>query len=582
MLFKKQSTKSKTEKIQKFYQLLQEADTVLIGAGAGLSAAAGFTYTDERFHRYFSDFASKYHFKDMYTGGFYPYDTLNEYWAYFSRYIYINRYMNPIYPVYRQLYTLIQEKDYFVITTNVDHCFQKSGFDKKRIFYTQGDYGLFQCSKPCHNETYENADSILEMVKAQGYRITENNTLYLPEGTAAKMTIPDDLIPRCIKCGKPMSMNLRADDTFVQNEGWYQAAKRYKLFIKRHQNSKILLLELGVGYNTPSIIKYPFWHLTAENPKSAYVCINNGEAICPKEIEKKSICIDGNIRAVFNMKKNPITDSLLKELITDSEQYKQIPIPAKEMDKKNLIRSLMNIRMPKSASQKLIKLQDAYLKKELMSKGIVTLADIPTLKEEFHCQFPYAEKLSLWQGDITRLKTEAIVNAANSQMLGCFVPCHGCIDNAIHSAAGIKLREECNRHMTEKRIRYGSQYEEPMGTAVLTNAYNLPCDFIIHTVGPIVRHKLNPALRQDLKNCYTNILKCCAEHNIKSIAFCCISTGEFHFPNDEAAKIAVETILDFLETNNSCLERIIFNVWKEKDKEIYQNLFLSKNLVSNV
>ena len=208
----------------------------------------------------------------------------------------------------------------------------------------------------------------------------------------------------------------------------------------------------------------------------------------------------------------------------------------------------------------------------LLKKGIVTLWEIPTVKEQYGSQFSNADKISLWQGDITRLKVDAVVNAANSQMLGCFVPCHGCIDNAIHSAAGIQLRTECNHIMNQRRIRYGEQYEEPTGTATLTKAYNLPCKYVIHTVGPIVYGELNEELRQELRNCYENVLKCCVENEIKSVAFCCISTGEFHFPNDEAAEIALNTVTDFLKMNDG-MERVIFNVFKDSDKEIYQKIF---------
>lgn len=291
---------STTNEISALRQALEQAETVIIGAGAGLSTSAGFTYAGERFQTYFGDFTSKYHFKDMYAGGFYPYDSLNEHWAYWSRHIYVNRYMNAPKPVYENLLALVKDKDYFVITTNVDHCFQKAGFDKKRLYYTQGDYGLFQCSEPCHDETYDNAETIYEMVKAQGYQIGADGSLYLPEDVTAKMSVPDELIPRCPKCGKPMSMNLRADDTFVQDDGWYQAAERYETFLRRHRDTNVLFLELGVGYNTPGIIKYPFWQMTAKNPNAIYACINYGEAVCPKEIEAQSICIDGDIGKVLN------------------------------------------------------------------------------------------------------------------------------------------------------------------------------------------------------------------------------------------------------------------------------------------
>ncbi|MDE7131051.1 MAG: Sir2 silent information regulator family NAD-dependent deacetylase [Lachnospiraceae bacterium] len=300
MRSKEQNTMSMTNEISALRQAIEQAETVIVGAGAGLSTAAGFTYSGERFQTYFGDFASKYHFKDMYAGGFYPYDSLNEHWAFWSRNIYVNRYMNAPKPVYEDLLALVKDKDYFVITTNVDHCFQKAGFDKKRLYYTQGDYGLFQCSEPCHDKTYDNAKTIYEMVKAQGYQIGADGSLYLPEDVTAKMSVSDELIPRCPKCGKPMSMNLRADDTFVQDEGWYQATERYETFLRRHRDTKVLFLELGVGYNTPGIIKYPFWQMTAGNSKAIYACINYGEAVCPHEIEKQSICIDGDIGKVLS------------------------------------------------------------------------------------------------------------------------------------------------------------------------------------------------------------------------------------------------------------------------------------------
>lgn len=266
-------------------------------------------------------------------------------------------------------------------------------------------------------------------------------------------------------------------------------------------------------------------------------------------------------------------NAFLEKLKEDFTDYQQLKINDLDLaEKKTLIRSLMNIRMPKPVSNELLLLQDAYLKNELSEKGIVALEDIPTIKEQFGSTSPYADKISLWQGDITRLKAGAIVNAANSQMLGCFVPCHKCIDNAIHSGAGIQLREECSHIMTQRRIRYGKNYEEPTGTATLTSGYNLPCDYVIHTVGPIVYDKLNEHLCQDLVNCYENVLKCCVENKIKSVAFCCISTGEFHFPNEKAAQIACKTVAGFLEVQGDFIDRIIFNVFKDNDRIIYESL----------
>lgn len=288
------------QKCEKLKQAIAQAEAVVIGAGAGLSTAAGYSYSGARFHEWFFDFAEKYGFTDMYSGGFYPFETLEEYWAYWSRYVFINRYMNPPYPVYEQLHHLVENKDYFVLTTNVDHCFQKAGFDQKRLFYTQGDYGLFQCSAPCHTDTYDNHDQIVRMLEAQGFTIDPYGNLHIPEGIIPKMEIPSSLIPYCSHCGKPMAMNLRADQTFVQDEGWYKAAQEYKAFLDRNRNRKILFLEAGVGYNTPGIIKYPFWQMTLDNPNVVYVCINSSEAYVPSEIHRQSICIQHDIKDVLS------------------------------------------------------------------------------------------------------------------------------------------------------------------------------------------------------------------------------------------------------------------------------------------
>lgn len=281
-IWTKPSTKSCSEQIERLKAALQDCDAVVIGAGAGLSTAAGFTYTGERFEQHFSDFAQKYGIQDMYSGGFYPFPTQEEFWAYWSRYIFINRYQDAPKPVYEDLLKLIQDKDYFVITTNVDHRFQKAGFDKKRMFYTQGDYGLFQCSEPCCQETFDNETVIREMFKRQ-----------------KNMKIPTELLPFCPRCGKPLTMNLRSDNKFVEDEGWHRAAKRYENFLHTREGGKILFLELGVGYNTPVIIKYPFWQMTARNPNATYICINQGQAVCPQKIEKRSICMDADIGQVL-------------------------------------------------------------------------------------------------------------------------------------------------------------------------------------------------------------------------------------------------------------------------------------------
>lgn len=275
------------------------ADAVVLGAGAGLSTSAGFSYSGERFRKYFSDFAVKYHFTDMYSGGFYPYQTLEEYWAYWSRYIYINRYMEASKPVHKKLLELLNGKDYFILTTNVDHLFQKAGFDKHRLFYTQGDYGLWQCMNGCKRKTYDNEKQVRKMVEAQGFEIMPAGELVLPKGMTAKTSVPAELIPYCPECGKPLTMNLRCDDSFVQDEGWDMAAQRYSDFLRCHENGHVLYLEFGIGANTPVIIKYPFWRRVKENPHAVYANINYGEVYAPGEIAKRSILIDGDLCQVL-------------------------------------------------------------------------------------------------------------------------------------------------------------------------------------------------------------------------------------------------------------------------------------------
>ena len=276
------STESYSEQIDRLKNEIENADAIVIGAGAGMSVSAGFSYDGARFEKYFADFRKKYGFTDMYAGGFYPYKSLAEYWAWWSKHILVNRYDIGVGRPYAELLKLVQDKDYFVLTTNVDHQFQFAGFDKKRLFYTQGDYGLWQCSKACHNKTYDNEETVRRMAAEQ-----------------KDLKIPSELIPKCPVCGAPMTMNLRCDAAFVQDEGWYLAADRYQDFIRRHRGIHMLFLELGVGANTPGIIKYPFWQMTAQDRRAVYACINTGEAICPKEIEKRSICINGDISAVL-------------------------------------------------------------------------------------------------------------------------------------------------------------------------------------------------------------------------------------------------------------------------------------------
>ncbi|MDO4633998.1 MAG: Sir2 silent information regulator family NAD-dependent deacetylase [Eubacteriales bacterium] len=324
MFFRKKQINENTEEvIAKLKKEIENADAVVIGAGAGLSTSAGFRYGGERFQKYFADFVAKYHYPDEYSGGFMVGDRpLNEFWAFWSRNIYLNRYMKAPKPVYEDLLELVKEKDYFVLTTNVDHCFQRAGFDKQRMFYTQGDYGLWQCSEPCHDKTYDNEEVVKKMVLAQGFTIAENGDLVLPEDGSLKMTVPEELIPTCPVCGKPMSMNLRADDTFVEDEGWYAAKNRFASFLSHHgvsgafgfvnvaeptkgeADQKIVYLELGIGGNTPGIIKYPFWQAVYKNPNAVYACINYGQAAAPVEIKSRSICLNSDIGEVFEYMKS--------------------------------------------------------------------------------------------------------------------------------------------------------------------------------------------------------------------------------------------------------------------------------------
>lgn len=263
-------------------------------------------------------------------------------------------------------------------------------------------------------------------------------------------------------------------------------------------------------------------------------------------------------------------DYLLRAFKEDSVRYRDLEVADDYQEKRMTLRSLMNIRMPGEMPEETVKVQDEFLAREAVEKGIVPFQEIPTAARQYGSSSPLGEKISIWQGDITRLKAGAIVNAANSQMLGCFVPCHRCIDNAIHSAAGIQLRRECSSYMKHRKIQYGPRYEEPVGQAVLTKGFNLPAEYVIHTVGPVVTGSLNETLREELRSCYKSVLECCVEHGISSVAFCCISTGEFHFPNQEAARIAVRTVSEYLKTHGDSFERIIFNVFKDMDRVLYE------------
>ena len=286
---------TKKEQISRLKKEFAEADAIVIGAGAGLSTSAGFTYGGERFKKYFFDFAQNFGIQDMYSGGFYPFPDDETRWAWWARNIYFNRYVKVPKPVYEKLFSIVMDKDYFVITTNVDHLFQKAGFDKKRLFYTQGDYGLFQSVKPENRKTYDNREWVMKAMEAQGFVKDSVGVYQVPKDGKILMRLPEELIPKCPDDGSDVVMNLRIDDSFVEDEGWNRASDTYARFLIEHENTHVLYLELGVGANTPVIIKYPFWHMVLTNEKSVYACINYGEAFCPRKLEERSICIDDDI-----------------------------------------------------------------------------------------------------------------------------------------------------------------------------------------------------------------------------------------------------------------------------------------------
>ena len=287
-------TGSRQENLERLRAGIASADAIVIGAGAGLSTAAGFIYTGERFEKWFPDFIRTYGIRDMYSGGFYPYPSREIFWAYWARYIYINRYLDPPKPVYEELLSLIKGRDYFVITTNVDHCFQKAGIDRDRLFYTQGDYGLFQSTNAGNRNTYENEDWVMRAMEAQGFAVNAAGKFDPAQSGQLRMEIPTDLIPKCPDDGAGMTMNLRSDDSFVEDEGWHRASAAYLDFLKKHEGSHVLFMEIGVGGNTPVIIKYPFWQMTNDNENAVYACLNYSEACCPRQIEDRSIVIGGD------------------------------------------------------------------------------------------------------------------------------------------------------------------------------------------------------------------------------------------------------------------------------------------------
>ncbi len=581
-MFKRIIPKGKTyeEQIEEAARILKESDAVIIGAGAGLSTAAGLSYGGKRFTDNFSQFIEKYgklYMKDMYTAGFYPFPTQEAKWGYWSKHAYLNRIEPDALPLYKMVHELVKDKPHFVLTTNVDHQFWKAGFEDASIFATQGDYGRIQCEKGCHEKTYDAISMFEQMNQAR-----------------CDCNVPEYMVPKCPVCGGNMTMYLRCDQYFVEDEAWNRAAFHYREFLKVNKNKKVALLELGVGFNTPIIIRLPFEKMAGENKNYSLIRLNLDEAVVPESLGKKAVGINADMaksiedlserlgktakanETINISKQEDRLDYLLDKFKMDSIQYKDLEVEGSFEEKRKMLRSLMNIRMPRSMDQEIVEIQDAFLSQEAKEKGIVALGEIPTIKEQYHSEHPFAEKLSIWQGDITRLQVGAIVNAANSQMLGCFVPCHKCIDNAIHSAAGIELREECNHQMHLRKMKFGPGYQEPTGRAMITKAYNLPAKHVIHTVGPIVGDRLTDRLRQDLKNCYTSVLECCVENQIRSVAFCCIGTGEFHFPNHEAARIAVDTVSRFLEEHTSDFDRVIFNVFKDYDKGYYEKELVGK------
>ena len=285
---------SREEQLLRLKDAVKNFDAILVGAGAGLSTSAGLTYSGERFRKYFFDFAEEYGIRDIYSGGFYPFPDEETRWAWWARHIYFNRYIPAPKPIYRQLLSLVEGKDYFVLTTNVDHQFQRAGFDKSRLFYTQGDYGLFQSTDPANRKTYDNEAWVMRAMEAQGFERNADGVFEVPEDGKLRMRIPGELIPVCPD-GGAVTMNLRSDDSFVEDAGWDQAARRYEQYLDAHETGKILYLELGVGGNTPVIIKLPFWKRTMANPEALYACLNYGEAFCPPQIEDRAVCINGDI-----------------------------------------------------------------------------------------------------------------------------------------------------------------------------------------------------------------------------------------------------------------------------------------------
>ena len=529
---------------------IRNADCVIIGAGAGASTAAGIQYGGKRFTDNFAEFIKKYgghYMTDMYAAGFYPYPSEEAKWGYWSKHALMNRFDPPALPLYTELYDIVKNKEYFVLTTNVDHQFYKAGFDEKRIFATQGDYGKIQCQKACHPKTYDAKDLFRKMDEAR-----------------KDCLIPSELVPKCPVCGGNMAMNLRCDNYFVEDEAWHEAADRYAGFLEQNKDKKVVLLELGVGFNTPIIIRFPFEKMVRENSSYSLIRMNMDEAVVPESFGKRAIGIGGDmakaitdIRGAGIMTQDERREYLIQYLLKEKIPFGRQNIPTDKQGQENLLRSLMNVRPPRPISNDFLKIQDEYLTERNIERGITDIDTLAPVKSD--------SRLYIWQGDITTLKCDAIVNACNSQMLGCFSPMHACIDNFIHTYAGMELRLKMHEIMAKQG------HEEETGKAKITSGYNLPTKYILHTVGPIIQWKVTKEDEDLLASCYTECLKLAADTGVESIAFCCLSTGVFRFPQQRAAEIATNTVKQYLN-KDSRIKKVIFNVFKDEDLKIYSGL----------
>ena len=546
-VFQKEAYEDQSSKAAKN---IRNTDCVIIGAGAGASTAAGIQYGGKRFTDNFAEFIKKYgeyYMTDMYAAGFYPYPSEEAKWGYWSKHALMNRFDPPALPLYTELYDIVKNKEYFVLTTNVDHQFYKAGFDEKRIFATQGDYGKIQCQKACHSKTYDAKDLFRKMDKAR-----------------RDCLIPSELVPKCPVCGGNMAMNLRCDNYFVEDEAWHEAADRYAGFLEQHKDKKVVLLELGVGFNTPIIIRFPFEKMVRENSSYSLIRLNMDEAVVPESFGKRAIGIGGDmakaitdIRGAGIMTQDERREYLIQYLLKEKIPFGRQNIPTDKQGQENLLRSLMNVRPPRPISNDFLKIQDEYLTERNIERGITDVDTLAPVKSD--------SRLYIWQGDITTLKCDAIVNACNSQMLGCFSPMHACIDNFIHTYAGMELRLKMHEIMAKQG------HEEETGKAKITSGYNLPTKYILHTVGPIIQWKVTKEDEDLLASCYTECLKLAADTGVESIAFCCLSTGVFRFPQQRAAEIATNTVKQYLN-KDSRIKKVIFNVFKDEDLKIYSGL----------